>query len=180
MGFFLPVLGVLVGVKVLGDLLGLDDETINNITSSGDAQPLKDALRDKYGITDTTFLEDEDGVSPQDIVTLQNEGVPNDVIELIKRVFGNKLNVNAKSVFKTNIVDIVKNAIEIVISTIDKLINIIEINKNNFEKLIGGVFDILRLFLNQLKDFSDLLPAGLLIGLVAPVFFLIAKFISIF
>ena len=180
MGFFLAGLGVLVGVKVLGDLLGLGEETINRITETGDAQPLKDALRDKYGITDTTFLEDEDGVSQIDIQILKSKGVPNDVIELIKQVFGNKLNVTPRSVFKTNIVDIVKNAVDKIISTIDKIIKIIEINKNNFEKLISGVFDILKIFMSQIKELNGLLPIGLLIGLVAPVFFLIANFISIF
>ena len=179
MGWFLPLVGVVAGVKLLGPLIGLTDSEVQNVIDNNDPEPLKKALRDQYGITDTAFLEDND-VSAEDISILKLKGVPNDVIKLVIQVFGNKLNLETRSVFNTNVAEIMKEAIEVVISTIDRLINIIENNKNNFENLIKGIFDILRLLLNQLKEFSDLLPAGLIIGLIAPIFFLIASFISIF
>lgn len=180
MGFFLPIIGVIAGVKILGNILGFDEGAVNQIIESGNVDPIKKALKDKYGIQNTDFLEDEDGVSDADIALLKMKGVPDDVVEIVKKVFGNKINVNVGSVFKTNIVDIVKTAVEKIINTIDKLINLIDINKDNFEKLINGIFDIVKIFMNQIKELNNLLPITLLLGLVSPLFFLIAKFVSVF
>eukprot|EP00918_Siedleckia_nematoides_P009029 GHVU01019742.1.p1 GENE.GHVU01019742.1~~GHVU01019742.1.p1 ORF type:complete len:180 (-),score=29.59 GHVU01019742.1:388-927(-) len=167
-------------VKTIGNTIDAGLDLVETVPLLGS---IVEVGRDKFGNTVDMIggipIIGENTQAILDKLGIRDDDTDEDVKRKIYN-FKNKLSVNDESVFKTNIPELIKSAIEKIISTIDKLINIMENNRDNFEKLINGLFDILKIFMNQIKELNGLLPIGLVIGLVTPVFILIANFISIF
>ena len=76
--------------------------------------------------------------------------------------------------------NVFKDAVETVIESIDNIIDFIDKNIGNYKKLIEGVFGIVKIFMAEVARFADLMPIGILMVLISPLLFLIAKFISVF